>query len=200
MSRVLGKSGTEKSSDELAQEGRRRDRYRGAEELRRFNAWLFKGERLGQCGWRRGVKPGLKRSASGRVHWTGIKTCGSVWACLLCAAKIRAARAAEIDHLAKAHLAAGGHCTMLTFTLPHYASDSLFELWEAMTRAWESMTSGQVYAERIKARYGILGFIKAVEVTIGFHGWHPHLHVLIFHDTQLSTEDGSLEEFRALFG
>ncbi|MCP4965695.1 MAG: protein rep, partial [bacterium] len=200
MSEVLGKGRTVNSSvDEAVKRAKRRDRYQTAERLRRFNGWLFGGKRLGQCGWRRGVNPGLKRGENGRVHWSGVKTCGSVWACLLCAAKIRAARAAEVDHLIKAHLASGGHCTFLTFTLRHYATDDLLALWVAMTKAWESMTSGQGYQD-LKARYGILGFIKAVEVTIGFNGWHPHLHVVIFHDTLLSEDDGSLEEFRARFG
>lgn len=150
MTAVLGKPRAENSSDDTEREQARRRRYLTGELLRRFNGWRFKGERLGQCGWRRGATVGLKRGDTGRVHWTGIKTCGSVWACLLCAARIRAARATEIDHLIKAHLASGGHATMLTFTLPHYSSDSLLELWEAMT-------SGQVYSEQIKGRNGIPG-------------------------------------------
>ena len=98
MIQALGKTVTADSSDQAKREAKRQ-RYRSAEALRRFNTWLFKGERLGQCGFRRNATPGLKGTDVDRVHWTGIKTCGSVWACLLCAAKIRAARAAEIDHL-----------------------------------------------------------------------------------------------------
>ena len=199
MSEVLGNRATVNSSvNDAVKQARRRDRYRSGERLRRFNQWLFKGERLGRCGWRRGVNPGLKRGGNGRVHWTGTKTCGSVWACLLCAAKIRAARAAEVDHLIKAHLATGGHCTFLTFTLPHYANDNLLDLWQAMTKAWQLTTSGGAY-QSLKARYGVLGFIKAVEVTVGVNGWHPHLHVVIFHDVQLREDDGSLAEFQGRF-
>jgi hypothetical protein len=199
MTPVLGNQAAATSSgeDEVRKE-RRRGGYQAGERLRRFNQWLYKGQRLGQCGWRRGATPGLKRSESGRVHWSGIKTCGSVWACLLCAAKIRAGRAAEVDHLIKAHLAAGGHSTFLTFTLPHYASDDLLSLWEAMTRGCELATSGGGY-QSLKARYGILGFIKAVEVTVGLNGWHPHLRVVIFHDTPLNEDDGSLTEFKGRF-
>lgn len=95
MSGVLGNETTVDSSppEDPAKVEARRDRYRAGELLRQFNVWLFKGQRLGQCGWRRGINPGLKRTETGRVHWTGVKTCGSVWACLLCAGKIRAARA-----------------------------------------------------------------------------------------------------------
>lgn len=49
-----------------------------------------------------------------------------------------------------------------------------------------------------KKRWGIVGNIRAIEITDGLaHGWHPHVHVLCFHDEPLSPEDGSLQEFRA---
>ena len=66
------------------------------------------------------------------------------------------------------------------------------------------------YVGGAKNRWGILGNIRAIEITDGdAHGWHPHLHVLCFHDTPLSPgslqefpwwtggPDGSLQEFRA---
>lgn len=221
MSRVLGKAPTPASPAEqaAAKEQRRRGRFRAAKRLARFNAWLFgpklvdgkwvKGDRIGTCGRKlvgRGDDapkyPGLKRLADGdgRVTWTGIETCGSVWACLACAAKIRAARAEEIDFLAKAHIAAGGSCTFVTFTLPHIASDDLETLWRAVQRAWRKMVSGSSY-QAIKARYGMLGTIRAVEATLGSrNGWHPHLHVLFFHDAALHGNDGTLEEFRDTLG
>lgn len=221
MSRVLGKAPAPASPAEqaAAKEQRRRGRFRAAKRLARFNAWLFgpklvdgkwvKGDRIGTCGRKlvgRGDDapkyPGLKRLADGdgRVTWTGIETCGSVWACLACAAKIRAARAEEIDYLAKAHIAAGGSCTFVTFTLPHIASDDLEILWRAVQRAWRMMVSGSSY-QAIKARYGMLGTIRAVEATLGSrNGWHPHLHVLFFHDSALHGNDGTLEEFRDALG
>jgi len=54
-----------------------------------------------------------------------IATCASPWACLSCAAKIRAQRALEIDHVTKAHLAAGGGVTFITLTFPHELRDTL---------------------------------------------------------------------------
>lgn len=221
MSRVLGRAPAHASPAEqaAAKEQRRRGRFRAAKRLARFNAWLFgpklvdgkwvKGDRIGTGGRKlvgRGDDapkyPGLKRLADGdgRVTWTGIETCGSVWACLACAAKIRAARAEEIDFLAKAHIAAGGSCTFVTFTLPHIASDDLETLWRAVQRAWRKMVSGSSY-QAIKARYGMLGTIRAVEATLGKrNGWHPHLHVLFFHDAALHGNDGTLEEFRDALG
>lgn len=141
------------ASGDRDKEAARRERFRQARLLTRLNADLFGGtwqggeiiderrvggkrtgaERIGTCGERRGETAGLRVVANGdgRVSWTGIETCGSVWSCLACAAKIRAARAEEIDFLAKAHLAAGGYCTFLTFTIRHVATDNLKDLLEA---------------------------------------------------------------------
>jgi hypothetical protein len=99
--------------------------------------------------------------------------------------------------LAKAHLAAGGGLTFITLTFPHGMSDSLAASLETVRKGWRSLISGAGYVAA-QERWGILGNIRAVEITDGtVHGWHPHLHVLCFHDRQLSPEDGSLQEFRA---
>jgi hypothetical protein len=36
-----------------------------------------------------------------------------------------------------------------------------------------------------KAQYGLRHFIRAMEVTHGSNGWHPHLHIQVFLDTAL---------------
>lgn len=46
----------------------------------------------------------------------------------------------------------------------------------------------------IKERLGIVGQIRSMEVTYGEHGWHPHLHVLIYTEDRLG--DGQAEELR----
>ena len=102
-----------------------------------------------------------------------------------------------------------GGLTFVTITFPHYLTDSLEDLMEVVRKGWRSLVSGSGYrgkkdettggyAGGAKNRWGILGNIRAIEITDGdAHGWHPHLHVLCFHDTPLSPEDGSLQEFRA---
>ncbi|MGH1492073.1 MAG: hypothetical protein ACRBK7_22240 [Acidimicrobiales bacterium] len=117
-------------------------------------------------------------------------------------------RAAEVDHVTKAHLAAGGGVTFITLTFPHGLGDSLKDSLATVVKGWKSLVSGAgYYGTRqddgsiiggAKERWGIIGNVRAIEITDGLaHGWHPHLHVLCFHDEPLSPEDGSLQEFRA---
>jgi hypothetical protein len=177
-----------------------------ANELRRVNTWLFRDDRIGQCGWRLGKAVGIKRQPpatdgqEGRCHFTGRTSCGSAWACLSCAGKVRAARGAQIDHVVKAHLADGGHATMLSFTLPHTPADQLDQLYQAIVDAWARMTSGSAW-KAFTEIIGLKGWCRAAEVTLtDRNGWHPHLHVLILHDTHLDPEEGEVEEFRWWFG
>ena len=54
-----------------------------------------------------------------------------------------------------------------------------------MSRAWEKAQQGGAWV-RLKADLGIIGTVRALEVTHGKSGWHPHLHVLIFTGGTLS--------------
>jgi hypothetical protein len=95
-----------------------------------------------------------------------------VWACPACAGKIRAKRALEVDYLAKAHLAVGGGLTMVTLTLPHTLGDSLADLLDAMGDAWSLLASGGTW-QKYRHRWGVAGYIRALEFTHGEAGWHP---------------------------
>ncbi|MCP4967946.1 MAG: hypothetical protein GY926_22265 [bacterium] len=67
----------------------RHDRYRAGTRLRKLNRWLWPKERVGTCGRRRRRTVTLLRSSKGTgVSWSGIETCGSVWACPICASKV----------------------------------------------------------------------------------------------------------------
>ncbi|MEM7339783.1 MAG: hypothetical protein AAF467_14105 [Actinomycetota bacterium] len=206
MTVVLGNQASTGSTVERTPEQAKADRYRASRELQGFNAWAFsarqmtarnggaetKAERVASCGVRIKPRVGLKRNpeSDGRIATTGVKTCGSVWSCLACAAKIRARRAEEIDAITKAHLADGGGVTFLTFTLPHVATDSLDELVDALTKSWRGMTSGEKWKDKIKPRFDVISQITSFEATIGANGWHPHLHVLFFHWRPLDLDRG----------
>jgi hypothetical protein len=43
----------------------------------------------------------------------------------------------------------------------------------------------------MKARIDFIGSIRALEITIGPNGWHPHLHVLLFTSRDLGSADQS---------
>jgi hypothetical protein len=120
--------------------------------------------------------------------YAGLVSCGSVWSCPTCAAKIGNERAGEIKDLVRAVDSAGGGAGLITLTLRHHRGHRLDEAWGALRHAWSRVTSGKTYMAEV-TRFGIDGWACAVEVTHGAdHGWHPHAHVLVIFDRPVSDE------------
>lgn len=123
--------------------------------------------------------------------YAGLQTCGSVWACPICAAKVAERRRVELQaamasHRAGVGVAGGGAGTvlLLTLTTPHQKTDKLSDLIEsqskALARFWADRTVKDVFKEM-----GTVGHVRALEVTHGRrspsnNGWHPHYHCLMF--------------------
>lgn len=124
------------------------------------------------------------------AHVSGIRRCGSPWSCLLCSPIIRERRAAEIDTGVSGHLERGGGAEFVTLTLRHARSDRLAARLDVITTALASCLSGASWA-RWKERLGYVGTIRAVEVTDGVNGWHPHLHALFLWARQLTAAERS---------
>jgi hypothetical protein len=66
-----------------------------------------------------------ERPEGRRAGIEGLVTCGSVWLCPVCAAKVAAKRAEELATVLDAVHAAGGSAFMLTLTIRHSAGDRL---------------------------------------------------------------------------
>jgi hypothetical protein len=118
----------------------------------------------------------------------GLLTCGSVWSCAVCSAKIRAGRAAEVQRVVAWH---GQARTFLwSLTVRHARGHSLARVRRGVALAMRYMQRGAPW-RRFKARVGLVGTVRALEVTHGdANGWHPHLHVLLLVEqpAQLSME------------
>jgi hypothetical protein len=104
----------------------------------------------------------------------------------VCAAKVRQARAEEIDAGLRRHLARGGGA-FATFTIPHDAGMAFADLWSAMAETWSVLLSGR-HRQGLR-KLGVIGTIRAVDVTHGRNGWHPHLHVLLPLEARPEIED-----------
>ncbi|MGH1491795.1 MAG: hypothetical protein ACRBK7_20800, partial [Acidimicrobiales bacterium] len=130
----------------------------------------------------------MRRSVDGYVYASGLVTCGSPWSCLSCSYKIRAKGARNIAQAVAAHIATGGGVLFATFTMSHDRSDELDRLWKILSAGWAYMTAGRQWVD-FKAEFGLVGSIKAVEVTHGGNGWHPHIHVLFFIDEPMNDFD-----------
>ena len=116
--------------------------------------------------------------------YSGLQTCGSVWACPVCSAKIAERRRAEIMAAMAAHKAAGGCVNMVTLTAPHQRDDNLADLLQKQAKALNTFWKDR-HAKAIFKEMGVIGQIRALEVTHGRlspqnNGWHPHYHVLQF--------------------
>src|SRR5438034_4835059 len=65
------------------------------------------------------------RSIGNTYYYMDIASCGSAWACPVCASKIRAHRASEVSRAVVAALAKGWSVLFVTRTIPHTAEDKL---------------------------------------------------------------------------
>ena len=118
------------------------------------------------------------------TSFSGLQTCGSVWACPVCSAKIAERRRAEIIAAMAAHKAVGGCVNMLTLTAPHQRADNLAELLAKQAVALKFFFKDGS-AKNVLKEMGVVGQIRALEVTHGRlsdfnNGWHPHYHILQF--------------------
>jgi hypothetical protein len=123
---------------------------------------------------------GVKYSkAAQRASYSNLQTCASVWACPCCSSKISEHRRDDLVTLVEAHKATGGVVLLVTRTFPHSLMDKLSELLKQLAQAETKYKSGKPW-QRLTARFGFVGTVRAVEATYGANGWHPHIHELVF--------------------
>ena len=68
---------------------------------------------------------------------------------------------------------------LVTYTVRHHWADDLKGTLGGLLDARKRLLSGR-WAKGFTARFGIAGRIRALEVTHGENGWHPHVHELVF--------------------
>ena len=133
-----------------------------------------------------------------------VKTCGSVWACPVCSAKVAELRRAELSEAMLKHTAAGGYAYLLTFTFPHYKGQGLADMMPAFEKARQSFQNSRkwkavfdvanVDTDKPSGTAQRVGSVNSLEVTYGAqNGWHPHLHMLVFCKAN-AFEEGAADE------
>lgn len=156
--------------------------------LSEIAAELLPNTRCACC--RKAIVPGKKGVAViyspkyTRASYGNLITCGSVWLCAVCAAKISELRRVELVAAAGQHR---GGLALLTFTLAHKKNDKLADTLEVLDFAFGSLFNGKWWVN-FQTRWGFLGKVTALEITYGGHGWHPHKHCLFFFSGQIGSE------------
>ena len=139
--------------------------------------------------------PTLRVSGTRGAGYAGLATCGSVWACPPCAAKIAARRAEELADVMAAVHRSGGSAYLVTLTMRHHKGQRLATLWDAVSAAWSAVTTGRAWTED---QAGMLGWARVVEVTHSPRsGWHVHVHALLAWSGQVDPDEAQRVAFRA---
>ena len=115
----------------------------------------------------------------GSAVYRGLTTCGSPWWCPVCSSKIAMRRRDELRQAIAEHERRGGCVALVTYTIRHKHGDDLANMLRDMSAARVELKSGKS-AVSLAARFGIAGSVRALEVTHGVNGWHPHYHELLF--------------------
>lgn len=151
-----------------------------------------------------GSAVGIRKTVDGIVGFAGLVSCGRIWLCPVCNAKVMAKRAIEIGAALTWATVEGYSVVWGSLTMRHNAYSSLEHMLEMQRQAWRSVmnskswrstnatrTVDHVHAncasdcERKRdiidaGKHGRIGYIRAAEITTGDNGWHPHFHPLIF--------------------
>jgi hypothetical protein len=106
------------------------------------------------------------RIKDGSAYYCGLETCGNVWLCPVCSAKIHHRRAAELREALTTWEQQGHAASLITITIPHDLDDPLSRLVDTEGDAWNHVTAGAAW-QRLKRRLGIAGHIVALEFTWG---------------------------------
>ncbi|GAC48723.1 protein rep [Gordonia sp. w5E2] len=144
-------------------------------------------DRVRKCGTPFPHGAAFKVGSAGNVSVAGLSTCGSVWACPVCAHRIAVKRAMDLGRGIARWVSAGNSVVMVTFTVRHDRDDALEDVWNALMTAQRRVVSGRAW-KRDQADFAIAGYHRTTECTLSWeNGWHVHFHVLYFIEQRLLT-------------
>lgn len=106
---------------------------------------------------------------------TGLRTCGSVWACPVCAPVEADRRGEALSRVVARRWKQGWRVAHVVLTVRHTGGEPLEAVFGALTTAWRHLVSHR----KVKGLLRGWDWHRSVEVTYGRHGWHPHVHLLL---------------------
>lgn len=131
------------------------------------------------------------------TSWKGITVCGSVWHCPVCSQKIMKERKDQVLQALKLNRQQGGRAIMETLTFSHSSRDGLKDTITKFSKVLSLMKGSRKF-RKLRQSLGVFGSIRALEITHGENGWHPHTHDILFLESAV-TEDQVKEYELELF-
>lgn len=113
-----------------------------------------------------------------KAHWSNVQRCGAVWICPVCAKQITEKRRNELQLGLKKWRTFGNFVYLLTLTFSHSVDHPLKFLLAGQRKALKKFYE-TTKVQAIFKRIGVEFKVKALEVTYGQNGWHPHNHILL---------------------
>jgi hypothetical protein len=110
-----------------------------------------------------------------RVGFGGLRTCDSPWACPVCAPTLADRRGEALARTLEQFHEMGFTIVHAVLTVRHTKGEALADVFNALADAWRRMGKSRAF----RPYWEGLGYARAVEVTFGKNGWHPHAHVAL---------------------
>lgn len=110
-----------------------------------------------------------------KKHYSNLMKCGSVWVCPVCNYRIGSVRRIEIENIVDRAKSEGKKIYHLTLTIRHSQFDDLEKQLKEMSGYFANISKKKTYKELFKNTK----YIRALEITHGSNGWHPHYHILL---------------------
>ena len=114
-------------------------------------------------------------SGGHRVGFGGLRTCDSPWACPVCAPTLAERRGEALARTLQDFHGMGFRIVHAVLTVRHTKGEALVDVFGALANAWRHMTKDRAF----RPHWEGLGYARAVEVTYGRNGWHPHAHLAL---------------------
>jgi len=176
--------------------------------------YRYKLRTLALCGARnvklKGESGGVHIISNGtHTRILGIKRCKHSWVCPTCTAREMRLHSQNIGAGIERLKQKGLIPIMITFTVFHTVQETAAEILTILKKTYEKFTRNATW-KRKKAdgtyytsggqwnqfcqEFGIKHSVKVMEVTYGYHGWHPHYHNLYWVPKNRLSEIISWEE------
>jgi len=173
----------------------RQERY----EMREFLHGATNLKRVQSCGRVSVLMDGIVevRYRDGIAGYHGVATCGSVWACPVCSAKIQSARRQELQEVLDWAVSQGLVLGFGTMTLRHNKNEPLAKLWNGLGVCFKAVRTDRAVRNRrswlmadLDTGVSTMPYIRTQEVTYSYeNGWHPHVHMVYFFRPGTTQED-----------